>query len=80
MNIILSDNLENRFELLPLTFTRPAGDLRCGILTIQEKWQKITGEKITLLGDDYLRKKYKYNNINFDNIKKESIIVLIYII
>ncbi|MBQ5539511.1 MAG: glucose-1-phosphate thymidylyltransferase, partial [Bacteroidales bacterium] len=58
MNIILSDNLETRFELLPLTFTRPCGDLRCGILTIQEKWQRLTGENVSLLGDDYLRKKY----------------------
>ena len=58
MNIILSDNLETRFELLPLTFTRPCGDLRCGILTIQEKWQKLSGENVSLLGDDYLRKKY----------------------
>ena len=59
MNIILSDNLEHRSELLPLTFTRPAGDLRVGILTIQEKWQKLTGEQVSLLGDDYLRVKYK---------------------
>lgn len=59
MNIILADNLETRMELLPLTFTRPAGDLRCGILTIQEKWQKLSGEQVSLLGDDYLRAKYK---------------------
>ena len=67
MNIILSDNLENRFELLPLTFTRPCGDLRCGILTIQEKWQKRTGEQVTLLGDDYLRQKFtpKFSGDNF---------------
>jgi UDP-N-acetylglucosamine diphosphorylase/glucosamine-1-phosphate N-acetyltransferase len=29
---------ENHQTLLPLTFTRPAGDLRLGILTIAEKW------------------------------------------
>ncbi|MBO7440724.1 MAG: hypothetical protein J6U21_13705, partial [Bacteroidales bacterium] len=34
MNLILSDDIENRMDLLPLTFTRPAADLRVGILTI----------------------------------------------
>ena len=58
MNLILSDDLENRMDLLPLTFTRPAGDLRVGILTIQDKWQKISGEQTSLLGDPYLRLKY----------------------
>ncbi len=58
MNIILSDNHAERLELAPLTFTRPAGDLRCGILTIQEKWQKYTNGQVSLLGEEYLRKKY----------------------
>ena len=67
MNIILSDNLEERFELLPLTFTRPCGDLRCGILTIEDKWKKISGENVSLLGEEYLRKKFKpvFSNDNF---------------
>ena len=58
MNLILSDDIENRMDLLPLTFTRPAGDLRVGILTIQDKWQKISGSQTSLLGDPYLRFKY----------------------
>ena len=58
MNLILSDDIENRMDLLPLTFTRPAGDLRVGILTIQDKWQKISGSQTSLLGDPYLRLKY----------------------
>ena len=59
MNLILSDDIDNRMDLLPLTFTRPAGDLRVGILTIQEKWQKLSGGSVSLLGDAYLREKYK---------------------
>lgn len=59
MNIILSDDKTNRMDLLPLTFTRPAGDLRIGILTIQEKWQHLSNEQVSLLGDEYLRTKYK---------------------
>ena len=58
MNLILSDDLENRMDLLPLTFTRPAGDLRVGILTIQDKWKHLSGEQTSLLGDPYLRLKY----------------------
>ena len=58
MNLILSDDIENRMDLLPLTFTRPAGDLRVGILTINDKWQTISGEQTSMLGDPYLRIKY----------------------
>lgn len=39
MNIILFDD-KNRINLLPLTFTHPMGDLRVGILTAAERWQK----------------------------------------
>ncbi|HYG16251.1 MAG TPA: GlmU family protein [Bacteroidia bacterium] len=40
MNITLFDD-KNRINLLPLTFTRPVGDLRVGILTSTERWQKL---------------------------------------
>ncbi|MFM7327828.1 MAG: putative sugar nucleotidyl transferase, partial [Bacteroidota bacterium] len=43
MNIILFDSPVVRLNLLPLTFTRPVAALRCGILTIAEKWEKRTG-------------------------------------
>ena len=43
----------------PLTFTRPAGNLRVGILTIDEKWAKYLPEaQISLLSVDYLRNKF----------------------
>ena len=45
MNIILDDNgLHLRFA--PLTFTRPVGDLRCGILTNKERWEKWIPEAV----------------------------------
>lgn len=56
-NIILFDN-EAREELLPLTFTRPVGELRVGILTIREKWEKGLCGKASYLTQDYLAKKY----------------------
>lgn len=39
MNLILFDN-QYREELLPFTFTRPQADIRVGILTVREKWEK----------------------------------------
>ncbi len=39
-NIIIYDNADVRANLLPMTYTRPTGDLRLGILTLAEKWQK----------------------------------------
>jgi hypothetical protein len=41
MNIILFDD-ERIEHFLPLTHTRPLAALRCGILTMQEKWQHTT--------------------------------------
>lgn len=36
--LVLADDAF-RDDLLPFTFTRPAGDLRCGILTLRRKWE-----------------------------------------
>lgn len=38
MNFILFDN-QYKVAMQPLTFTRPQAALRCGILTIKEKWE-----------------------------------------
>ncbi|MCU6769563.1 putative sugar nucleotidyl transferase [Barnesiella propionica] len=40
MNIILFDTTRAHENLLPLTFTRPLADIRIGIFTIREKWEK----------------------------------------
>jgi UDP-N-acetylglucosamine diphosphorylase/glucosamine-1-phosphate N-acetyltransferase len=57
MNIILFDD-NQRTDLLPLCFTRPIGDLRVGILTIKEKWEKHLDSAVSFLTQDYLRKKF----------------------
>jgi UDP-N-acetylglucosamine diphosphorylase/glucosamine-1-phosphate N-acetyltransferase len=54
---ILFDDLY-RDHLLPLTFTRPVCELRIGILTIREKWEKWTGQSFSYLTADYLQEKY----------------------
>ncbi len=68
MNYILFDD-ENRDDLLPLTFTRPVSELRIGILTIREKWEKILDAACSHLTQSYLRKKY--------SLKTEKVNILI---
>ncbi len=58
MNIIFFDD-PGHDNLLPLTFTKPAALLRVGILTIGEKWEKLTGLKTGYLTKKYLSKKYQ---------------------
>src|SRR5699024_5147965 len=66
MNYILYDS-EVRDNLLPLTYTRPVADLRVGILTIREKWEKLLQATITTKTEEYLSVKYplaqKENNV-----------------
>jgi len=49
---------DRRTDLLPLTFTRPVADLRVGILTIREKWEKYLQASTTCLTEPYLQEKY----------------------
>lgn len=57
MNYILFDG-PVRNALLPLTFTRPVADIRIGILTIREKWEKYLGYTTTTITEEYLMDKY----------------------
>ena len=57
MNYILFDG-EHRDNLLPLTYTRPVCEIRIGILTIREKWEKLLGFTTTTLTEEYLQEKY----------------------
>lgn len=56
--IVLSD-AQYWQDFLPLTFTRPTAQLRCGILTFEERWRKLLGDlPVTYLTEDYLQSKY----------------------
>lgn len=57
MNFILFDNFR-RSNLFPLTYLRPVADIRVGILTIREKWERYLGKTTSTLTENYLRKKY----------------------
>jgi UDP-N-acetylglucosamine diphosphorylase/glucosamine-1-phosphate N-acetyltransferase len=58
MNYILFDD-KSWDNLLPLTFTRPVCEIRTGILTIKEKWEKYLNAKLSYLTQDFLSEKYK---------------------
>lgn len=58
MNYILFDD-KSWDNLNPLTFTKPVAEIRTGILTIKEKWEKHLGAKASYLTQDYLAEKYK---------------------
>ena len=68
MNYILFDG-EVRKNLLPLTFTRPVADIRIGILTIREKWEKLLEAKTSTKTEDYLTGKWPIN------LEKENILI-----
>ena len=57
MNYILFDG-SVRNALLPFTYTRPVADIRVGILTIREKWEKYLGYTTSTVTEDYLSEKY----------------------
>jgi UDP-N-acetylglucosamine diphosphorylase/glucosamine-1-phosphate N-acetyltransferase len=56
-NYILFDD-HHRDHLLPFAFIRPVAEIRVGILTIREKWEKWTGHTFSYLTQDYLKEKY----------------------
>ncbi len=57
MNYILFDD-KTWEQLLPLTFTRPVSEVRLGILTIKEKWEKYLQASCSYFTKDYLQQKF----------------------
>lgn len=57
MNYILFDD-KSWQNLLPLTFTKPVGEIRTGILTLKEKWEKMLQSPVSYKTEDYLSEKY----------------------
>lgn len=57
MNYVLFDGA-NRNQLLPFTYTRPVADIRVGILTIREKWEKWLNSTTSTVTEDYLAEKW----------------------
>lgn len=57
LNIILFDS-DARNHLLPLVATRPMGELRVGILTIREKWERRLKASVSYITQEYLQEKF----------------------
>ncbi len=57
MNSVLFDG-NSRNSLLPFTFTRPVAEIRCGILTLREKWERHLGATTSTVTEDYLSDKW----------------------
>src|SRR5258708_37108826 len=75
MNLILFDDPSIRSNLLPLTFTRPVAEIRIGILTIAEKWERHFQTKISYSSPKYLSKKF-VKKVSSDNLSLNGTVCL----
>lgn len=66
MQVILFDS-EVRNRLLPFTHTRPVADIRCGIMTMRERWELLTGEKTSSITEQHLQEVYPMD-VSDDNL------------
>lgn len=67
MNFILFDGPE-RNNLLPFTYTRPVAEIRVGILSLREKWEKHLNSTTTTETENYLSSKFPKEELD-KNIK-----------
>ena len=58
MNLVLFDDISYREALKPLSLTEPIAELRCGILTVREKWERRLSLSSTTLTEEYLGVKF----------------------
>lgn len=56
MHLILFDN-KHREGMLPLSYTRAQGEMRCGILTVKEKWTRYSGVMASCLSTGLISQK-----------------------
>lgn len=70
MQLVFSD-AQYWEDFLPLTFTRPVAEMRCGILTFSERWQKILeNTEVSFFTEAYLQYKFA------EPQKKESLFLV----
>ncbi len=67
MNYILFDDKQLRENLKPLTFFRPIGEIRVGIMTIRQKWEHYLKTQTSTLSEKYLEAKFPLHR-EIDNI------------
>jgi UDP-N-acetylglucosamine diphosphorylase/glucosamine-1-phosphate N-acetyltransferase len=66
MNVILFETLRQHKTFLPLTFTRPLADIRWGILTFRQKWEKHLHQPVSVLTVSHLQKIHapRFDSVN----------------
>ncbi len=70
MQLVFSD-AQYWEDFLPLSFTKPIAEMRCGILTFSERWQNILeNSEVSFFTETYLQNKYK------EPEKKESLFLV----
>ena len=69
MNYIVFDDKFIKKSLLPLTYFRPVSNIRCGILTLQEKWEYFLNSSVSVLSENYLSDKFP---VHFENYKPKE--------
>ena len=73
MNYILFDG-PRRDALLPFTYTRPVVDIRVGILTIREKWEKYLGMTTSTVTEEYLSEKWPMVEMEVNTFIRGSVL------
>ncbi|MDE6393580.1 MAG: glucose-1-phosphate thymidylyltransferase [Muribaculaceae bacterium] len=58
MKVVLFDTEQSYQNLLPLSYTRPVGAFRVGIVTIREKWEHFLPGEYSYYPKEYLRDKF----------------------
>lgn len=61
---ILFGDIKERVRLLPLTYTRPVAKIRCGILTLEEKWSLHFEGEFGYATTSYLQKAFPLDGTN----------------
>ncbi len=61
MHATLFDD-HSRYSLLPFTHTRPAADIRCGILTMRERWERLLQTPTSTITEDYLQQVFPFES------------------
>ena len=61
MNYTLFDS-ETRNQLLPFTHTRPVADIRCGIMTMRERWELLLRQPTASLCPNYMQDVFPKGN------------------
>ncbi len=74
MNYVLIDFQEDRKALLPFTYTRPIAEIRIGIMTISEKWNRLLHTEISYKTEEYLQNKYPYQKAEASTFINSSVL------